>query len=57
LEPRSEVVAVTKPNYVVLKTLELVCGRNLEKFGNADYRVLKSCKQSLMDDYDGNLED
>jgi hypothetical protein len=30
---RSWVVAVTKPDHVVLRPLELVCGRNLEKFG------------------------
>jgi hypothetical protein len=25
---------VIKPDHVFLKSLELVCGRNLEKFGN-----------------------
>jgi hypothetical protein len=35
---RSGVVAVTKPDQVVLKHLELVCRRNFEEFGDARYR-------------------
>jgi hypothetical protein len=34
-DTRSGVTAVTKPDHVVLKPLELFCGRNLEKFGEA----------------------
>jgi hypothetical protein len=32
---RSRAIAVTNPDPVVLKPLELVCGRNLRRFGEA----------------------
>jgi hypothetical protein len=32
---RSRVATVTKPDHVILKPLELVCGRNWEDFGVA----------------------
>jgi hypothetical protein len=35
---RSDAVAMTKPDHVVLKLLELVCGKNLEEFGDVGYR-------------------
>jgi hypothetical protein len=31
-------VAVTKPDHVVLKPLELVCRRNLKELGDVGYR-------------------
>jgi hypothetical protein len=33
---RSEITAVTKPDHVVLKSLELVCRKSLKKFGVLD---------------------
>jgi hypothetical protein len=31
---KNEVVVVAKPDHMVCKPLELVCGRDLEEFGN-----------------------
>jgi hypothetical protein len=38
ISTESKFIAVTKPDHVVIKPFELVCGRNLEEFGEADYR-------------------
>jgi hypothetical protein len=35
---KSRIIAVTKPDHVVLKPLELVYRRNLEEFGEIYYR-------------------
>lgn len=37
----SGIVAVAKPEYIVLKPLGLVCGRNMKKLGDVNYKVLK----------------
>lgn len=37
----SGMVAVAKPEYIVLKPLGLVCGRNMKKLGDVNYKVLK----------------
>jgi hypothetical protein len=46
LVPKSGDVAVTKLDHVVLKTLELVCRRNLEKSGDADQRTLDAVSRA-----------
>jgi hypothetical protein len=42
---------------VFQKILELVCRRNLEKFGDAGKRNLRCCKQSIMGDCFGIAKD
>jgi hypothetical protein len=41
---------------MIQKSLELVCGRNLERFGEAR-KSLDCCEQSVMDDSCGSSED
>lgn len=38
--PEKWFVPVTKPDHVVLKPLELACGRNMETFGEAGWGML-----------------
>jgi hypothetical protein len=41
------VLVMTKPDHVVLKPLELVCGRDLEEFGDTDQKSSKILKAVL----------
>jgi hypothetical protein len=50
-------MAVTYPDHVVQKPLELVCGRGLETSGAVAREALECCKQSLMDGSGGSSED
>jgi hypothetical protein len=47
---------MTKPNYVFLKSLELVCRGSLEMLRQTR-KSLECCKQSQMGDSGGSLDD
>jgi hypothetical protein len=47
---------VTKPNHVVLKPLDLVCGRLWESLEKPDTEVLECCKQSLITSSGGSSD-